>query len=257
MTVREFIDRKWGTPQPIVIETPGMGFGVALVQGFGTYAFQVSDPVQFVTQIVGAQGVYVMSDIEERLKSMLLSKLQDVMTTAKFKTIPELLSMTEELNAGVRAKTQEDFQAIGLTLKSFYITNMRPSQKSAEELRDSGLLSVEMYTRLQAADAMREAARNPGGGAGLTAGIGAGMGIGNIMTEALKSQSAASGGQAGAAGAAAAVPDVMSPAEAAQMLKVSEEDIMTSITAGDLKARKIGNAYRISKEALDAFLKGG
>jgi excisionase family DNA binding protein len=31
---------------------------------------------------------------------------------------------------------------------------------------------------------------------------------------------------------------------------------MAAITAGDLKARKIGSAYRISKDALDAFLKG-
>jgi len=39
-------------------------------------------------------------------------------------------------------------------------------------------------------------------------------------------------------------------------LKVSEEDILAAITAGDLKARKIGSAFRISKEALEEFLKG-
>jgi excisionase family DNA binding protein len=48
----------------------------------------------------------------------------------------------------------------------------------------------------------------------------------------------------------------MTPAEAASVLRVSEEDVVAAITAGDLKARKIGNAYRISKEALDEFLKG-
>ncbi len=177
------------------------------------------------------------------------------MTTAKFKTIPELLSMTEELGASVRAKAQDDFLAIGLTLKSFYIANMRPSEKSAEELRASGLLSADMYAKLQAADAMREAARNPSGGAGLTAGIGAGMGIGNVLSQSLAGQTAQpSGGQPPTA--APSVPEVMSPAEAAQVLKVSEEDVMAAIQAGDLKARKIGNAYRISKEALDAFLKG-
>jgi len=118
--MREFPDRKWGTSQPIVVETPGMGFGVQLMTGFGTYGFQVADAQQFVTQIVGAQGVYRTTDIEERLKSMMLSKLQDVMTTTSFKTVPELLSMTEELGAAVRAKTQDDFQALGLTLKRFY-----------------------------------------------------------------------------------------------------------------------------------------
>jgi excisionase family DNA binding protein len=59
-----------------------------------------------------------------------------------------------------------------------------------------------------------------------------------------------------ATGAAPASPDVMTPAEAAAVLRVSEEDVMAAITAGDLKARKIGNAFRISKDALDAFLKG-
>jgi excisionase family DNA binding protein len=53
----------------------------------------------------------------------------------------------------------------------------------------------------------------------------------------------------------AGMPDVMTPAEAAQFLRVSEEDIVAAIQAGDLKAKKLGNAYRISKESLEAFLK--
>jgi excisionase family DNA binding protein len=73
---------------------------------------------------------------------------------------------------------------------------------------------------------------------------------------------------AGAAGAAAlqtppaggapsgSAPSVMTPSEAATYLRVSEEDVLAAITAGDLKAKKIGNAFRISKDSLDAFLKG-
>jgi membrane protease subunit (stomatin/prohibitin family) len=53
VSMREFADRKWGTPQPIIVRNPGVGLGIALLQGFGTYSFQVSDPQQFVTQIVG------------------------------------------------------------------------------------------------------------------------------------------------------------------------------------------------------------
>jgi excisionase family DNA binding protein len=121
-----------------------------------------------------------------------------------------------------------------------------------------GMLDMATYTQLQAADAMRDAANNEGGGAGLTAGIGAGMGIGNIMGQALQGgyqqpgqpqQSIATG-----AAAASATPDVMTPAEAAAILRVSEEDVIAAIQAGDLKARKLGSAYRISKSALDEFL---
>jgi excisionase family DNA binding protein len=256
VSTKEFVDRKWGTPQPIIVKNPGMGLGVALLQGFGSYSFSISDPIQFVTQIVGAQGSYRMADIENRLRNMLLSKLQDVLgETAAKNSVVQLIGLTEELGAAVRAKAQDDFAAIGMLLKSFYIGNLKPSDKSAEELRAMGMLDMATYTQLQAADAMRDA----GGGAGLTAGIGAGMGIGNIMNQALAGGMAAGGKPAdagSAAAAGAAMGAVMTPAEAAAVLRVSEEDIIASITAGELKAKKIGNAYRISKEALEEYLKG-
>lgn len=257
VSMREFVDRKWGTPQPILVRNPGMGLGVALLQGFGNYSFQVSDPQQFVTQVVGASGVYRMGDIEDRLRSMLLSKLQDLLgETAAGKSVAELIALTEELGAGVRAKVQDDFAALGLLLKSFYISNLKPSEKSAEELRAMGMLDMQTYTQLQAADALREAARNEGGGAGLTAGIGAGVGLGGVISQSLQGMTGAQASSAQPTAQAATGSDVMTPSEAASVLKVSEEDVIAAINAGDLKARKIGNAYRISKQALDEFLKG-
>jgi excisionase family DNA binding protein len=264
VSLREFADRKWGTPQPIIVRNPGMGLGVALMQGFGSYSFQVNDPQQFVTQIVGAQGVYRTSDIENRLRTMLLSKLQDLLgETAAKNSVVELIGLTEELGAGVRAKTQDDFGAIGLVLKSFYIANLKPYEKSAEELRAMGMLDMTTYTQLQAADALRDAAQNPSGGAGLTAGIGAGMGIGNVLANSLQNVGrpgqpgqGAQPTQGGPAAPSGGIPDIMTPAEAANILRVTEEDVVAAITAGDLKARKIGTAYRISRDALEAFLKG-
>lgn len=264
VSMREFADRKWGTPQPIIVRNPNMGLGVALLQGFGIYGFQVKDPQQFVTQLVGQQGVFRTQDIEARLRSILLSKLQDLLgETAAKHSVPELIGLTEELSAGVRAKAQDDFAALGLTLKVFYLENLKPSSKSAEELRAMGMLDMQTYTQLQAADAMRDAAQNPAGGAGLTAGIGAGMGIGNVLSGALQGMAGPAAGGAAAAGGtqpggapAGGFPAVMTPSEAAQYLRVSEEDVLAAITSGDLKAKKIGNAFRISKEALEAFLAG-
>jgi excisionase family DNA binding protein len=251
VSLKEFANEKWGTPQPIIVRNPGMGLGVALLQGFGTYSFQVKDPQQLVTQVVGNQGVYKTSDIEERLKTMLLSKLQDVLgETTSAKSVVDLIGLTEEIGAAVRAKAQDDFDALGMTLKSFYIGNLKPSSKSAQELRDMGMLDMATYTQLQAADAMRDAASNPSGGAGLTAGIGAGMGIGNLMGQALQS-----GGQMGGAAAGGAkMADNMTPAEAANIMKVTEADILEAIKDGSLKAKKVGKAYRISKENLEAFM---
>jgi excisionase family DNA binding protein len=254
VSVKEFADRKWGTPQPIIVRNAGVGLGIALLQGFGTYSYQISDAQQFVTQIVGAQGVYRTEDIENRLRIMLLSKLQDLLgeTTGK-KSVLDLIGLTEELGAGVRAKAQDDFAAIGLTLKSFYIGNLKPSDKSAEDLRSMGMLDMATYTQLQAADALRDAAKNPSGGAGLTAGIGAGVGLGNVITESLKN---AGSGNEGSGKTSMGIPDVMSPSEAAKILQVSEEDVIAAINDKSLQAKKIGNAYRISKESLQNFLKG-
>lgn len=255
VAMKEFAELKWGTPQPIIVQNPGVGFGVALLQGFGTYSIQVSDPQQFVTQIVGGKASYVMDDIDDRLRTILLSKLQDLLgETGAKSNVLQMIGLTEELGAGVRAKAQPDFAALGLTLKSFYIGSLKPSTKSAQELRDMGMLDMATYTQLQAADAMRDAANNEGGGAGLTAGIGAGMGIGNLMQQATSGAVAQPQQQAAPAASAGGMPAVMTPAEAAAFLKVSPEDVIAAIEAGDLKAKKLGSAYRISKGALEEFL---
>ena len=255
VSVKEFADRKWGTPQPIIVKNTGVGLGIALLQGFGTYSFQISDAQQFVTQVVGAQGIYRTEEIENRLRIMLLSKLQDLLgETTNSKSVLDLIGLTEELGAGVRAKAQDDFKALGLTLKSFYVGNLKPSDKSADDLRAMGMLDMATYTQLQAADALRDAAKNPSGGAGLTAGIGAGVGLGNVITESLKGVS--SSGSTGTSKGAESIPDVMSAADAARILQVSEEDVIAAINDKSLKAKKIGNAFRISKESLQDFLKG-
>ena len=66
------------------------------------------------------------------------------------------------------------------------------------------------------------------------------------------------GGLSGAAGhpASVAALEVLTPEQAAQLLSVSVEDVLASIQSGELKARRIGTAYRIARSALDEFLRG-
>jgi excisionase family DNA binding protein len=53
----------------------------------------------------------------------------------------------------------------------------------------------------------------------------------------------------------AASPELLAPADAAKILNVSEADVLASIQSGDLKAKKIGAQFRITRAALDEFLK--
>jgi excisionase family DNA binding protein len=55
-------------------------------------------------------------------------------------------------------------------------------------------------------------------------------------------------------GSALPIPELMSPEQAAQVLGVTEADVIASLDAGELKGKKIGSAWRITKTALDAFL---
>jgi excisionase family DNA binding protein len=59
----------------------------------------------------------------------------------------------------------------------------------------------------------------------------------------------------GAGAAVAAIPDVLTPADVAKALAVTEADVVASLEKGELKGKKIGSAWRVTRAALDEFLK--
>jgi excisionase family DNA binding protein len=258
VSTREFPQMKWGTPQPVPVMHPGIGLGASLLRAYGTFGIQISEPQQFVAQIVGAQGSYQFAEIRDRLVGTILQSMRDLLGELR-KSAFEIQGLTEEVAAGVRAKAQERFDALGITLKALVVESITPSESTAEDLRKMGLIDTQTYAQLQAADAMRDAAQQQGGGlAGAGVGLGAGMGLGQMMTGMMGgmtqpgTQQQPTGPQQ--PGAAASAPDVMSPAQAAAYLQVAEADVMQMIQAGQIKAKQIGTQYRISKAALDEFL---
>ena len=54
--MREFIDQKWGTAEPIPLRDADLG--LVRLRAFGTFSQQINDPALFVNKIVGAQGLY-------------------------------------------------------------------------------------------------------------------------------------------------------------------------------------------------------
>ena len=65
---------------------------------------------------------------------------------------------------------------------------------------------------------------------------------------------AASGAAAGAAAGGALADPLMTPEQVAELLGVTPDDVMSTITSGQLKAKQIGSSYRIKRSAVDAFL---
>jgi excisionase family DNA binding protein len=98
------------------------------------------------------------------------------------------------------------------------------------------------------------------GGAG-AGGVAAEMAVGMAMAQQMMSQSgglmaqATPGVAAPAVAPAVGAPELLAPAQVAQALGVGEADVLASLESGDLKGKKIGSQWRVTRSALDAFLR--
>jgi excisionase family DNA binding protein len=147
----------------------------------------------------------------------------------------------------------------GIEITSFLLENVSvPSEvEQAIDKRSSmGVIgNLNDYVKYQMGQAMAQGG-DAASAATVPATMAMGFGMAQEMMRSMQQPQAAGAPQTAAAPAAATAPDVLTPEQAAQILSVSVEDVHASIQSGDLKARKIGNAWRISKVALDEFLRG-
>jgi excisionase family DNA binding protein len=251
----EFTDWKWGTPEPVTLRD--QDFGIVRLRAFGNYSVQVTDPQLFVTKIVGTGRGYQTNQIEDFLRGMIIARFTDLLGESKIPVL-DLPGMQDEIGAAVRAKLTDDYDALGLVLKTFFLQNIsmpEEVQEAIDQRASMGAIGdMQKFTQYQAAQAMRDAAQQEGGGglAGAGLGLGAGAGLGAMMGQAMGQSM--QGGQQTQPAAEAAAPDIMTLSEAAAYLRVGEEDILEAIKSGDLKAKKIGSSYRVSKGAVDEFL---
>jgi excisionase family DNA binding protein len=257
----EFTDWKWGTPEPVTLRDKD--FGIIRLRAFGNYSVQITNPQLFVTKVVGTGGGYGTGQIQDFLRGMIIARFSDILGESKIPAL-DLPAAQDEVGAAVRAKLGDEFDAFGLALKTFFLQNIsmpEEVQKAIDQRASLGAIgsSMPQFMQYQAAQAMREAAQQPGGGGGLAGaglGLGAGAGLGAAMGQ-MMGQAMQAGQQPPAAGAGtpAAAPDIMTLSEAAAYMRVGEQDVLDAINAGQLKAKKIGSNYRLSKQAIDEFLK--
>jgi excisionase family DNA binding protein len=255
VSMREFLDEKWGTAEPIPLRDADLG--LVRLRAFGTFSLQVNDTALFVNKIVGAQGLYETTQITRFLRGIIVARLTDLLGELG-KGLFDLPALYDEIGAGAKAKVQDDFGNLGIQLKTLYVNSISPTEETAKAIDERASMGaigdMQKYMQFQMARGVRDAAQSGGGGlTGAGVGLGAGVGMGSAMAQ-MMSQMAGPQGQPGAAPAAAAVPDVMTLSEAAAYMRVGEEDVLEVIKAGELKAKKIGTSYRISKQAIDEFL---
>lgn len=184
VNLREFLEQKWGTPEAITLRDSELG--MVRLRAFGTYSMQVSEPQLFVNKVVGTQGLYQTSQIQGFLRGIIIAKLTDLLGELK-KSLLDLPSMYDEIGAGAKAKVQDDFNALGIALKTLYVTSISPTEETAKAIDERASMgaigNMQAYLQFKTARAMTEAAGVPGGMAGAGVGLGAGVGMGAAMAQ--------------------------------------------------------------------------
>jgi membrane protease subunit (stomatin/prohibitin family) len=186
VNTKQFTDLKWGTPNPVMMRDAD--FGMVRLRAFGIYSMRIGDPRAFMKEIAGTNARFETEDIEGQLRRTLVSGFSDALAESKIAAL-DLASNYDELGKFSRTKLNEEFKSFGLELVKFVVENISlpPEVEAAMDKRTSmGVIGdVGRYAQFQAADAMRDAAQNPSGGAGLGAGLGAGFAVGNMMAGAM------------------------------------------------------------------------
>lgn len=190
INTKQFTNIQWGTKNPIMMSDSR--FGMVRVRAFGTFSYKVDDPAVFLKELFGTNSTFVTDDINDFLKSMLLSCFADSLGESKVSAL-DLAANTLEFNEIVKGAVQNKFNELGLKLVNLFIENMSlPEEvtKAMDERTKLGILgdSTDTLMKVSAAEAMKTAAANQGvGGAFMAGGVGmgAGVGIGAMMANAM------------------------------------------------------------------------
>lgn len=251
VNTRLFTGNKWGTSNPVMMRDKD--FGVVRLRAFGTYDFRISDVPKFLREVAGTDQNFRLDEFADTMRSRIVSVFTEALATAQVPAL-DVASRYSELGEALLPIINPAMSGkYGLEITSFVLENVSvpPEVEQAIDKRSSmGVIgNLNDYVKYQMGVGMGQ-----GGDGAAAAAAPAQMAIGFGMAQEL--MKGMQGQTAPAPAAPAGGIDVLTPEQAAQALGVSVEDVMASIAAGELKARKIGTAYRIARAALEEFLRG-
>lgn len=184
VSLKKFIDLKWGTKSPINFRDSELSF--VQLRSSGKFSMRIKDPQMFINEIVGTQGKYTTAEIEDYLRDSIVSKL-NVVLGKNLKTMFELGQYYAAIEEGVKAEVQDFFQSMGIEVTDIILAGIVPPDEVQEKINERSAMgalgNLDQYMKFKTAQAMEKAAENPGGGgtAGLGVGLGAGMTMANMM----------------------------------------------------------------------------
>jgi len=189
INTRQYPDQKWGTVNPITLRDAD--FGMVRIRGFGKFSFRVKDPELFLKELFGTNSTFKSEDIVTYLKSILIESISTTIASNKISAL-DLAANYKTIGNQVQKCAGKDFEEMGLSVVNVIIENIslpEEVEKALDKRTTLGVLGDKMgsYMQVEAAAAMRDAAKNPSGGlVGAGVGLGAGLGIGNVFSDSFK-----------------------------------------------------------------------
>jgi excisionase family DNA binding protein len=262
VNTRLFTGNKWGTANPIMMRDAD--FGIVRTRAYGTFDFHVVDPKLFLKEVAGTDDHFRLDEFADTMRSRIVSVFTDALASAKVPVLDLAARYTELGEALLPLINPAVTSKYGLEIPSFIVENVSlpPEVEQAIDKRSSmaAVGNLNDYVKFQMAESMTKGGGEAGGMAGSAAGLGAGLAMGQQMVAAMSAaQLTPAAGAAGAApkpdSASPGVPELLGVPDVARVLGVSDADVVATLEKGDLKGKKIGSTWRVTKTALDEFLK--
>jgi excisionase family DNA binding protein len=259
VNTRLFTGNKWGTANPIMMRDAD--FGIVRARAYGTFDFKVVDVKTFLKEVAGTDHHFRLDEFADTMRSRIVSIFTDALASAKVPVL-DVAARYGELGAALLPIINPDVVAkYGLEITTFIVENVSvpPEVEQAIDKRSSmqAIGNLNDYVKFQMAEAMGKGG-DGGGMANTAAQLGAGLAMGQQMMAAMGTQQttpAAAGAVPPTGSSESGMPELLGVAEIAKVLGVADADVLATLEKGELKGKKIGSTWRVSKVALDEFLK--
>src|SRR6185436_11579696 len=213
----------------------------------------------FLKEVAGTDDHFRLDEFSDVMRSRIVSVFSEALAQSKIPAL-DIASRYSELGTALLPLINPAIrEKYGLEMASFVVENVSvPAEVEQAIDKRSSMAAVgnlNDYVKFQMAQGFEK------GGAG-AGGIGAEMAVGMAMaqqmmnqTGGITAQTTVPAGTPASVPAGNAMPELLNPADAAKALGVSEADVIASLEAGDLKGKRIGTQWRITRTALADFLK--
>ena len=255
INTRLFTGNKWGTANPIMARDEDLG--IVRLRAYGTFDFKVVEPKLFLKEVAGSDQHFRLDEFADTMRSRMVSVFSEALAESHVPVFDVATRYSELGEALLPIINPVVGSKYGLEITSFIVENVSVPQEVEQAIdKRSGMAAVgnlNDFVKYQMARGMEAGGAGAGGTAAELA-VGFGMAQQMMQQGLMKPQADAAMKTGTAAGAAAPAVDLLGPADVAKVLGVSEEDVMAVISSGELKAKKIGSSYRVTRAALDAYL---